>query len=177
MSSQLPIEIKALARIIGELDYYQLLHLERDATANQVREAFYEGSRAFHPDANRQLDPETLADCNAVSKRMTEGYCVLRNPRKRRAYDVKLAEEGGVRLQLAEAKAAERSGDNDERRAKTPQGRQFQDKAADALRQSDWATARNHLQMALTFEPKNAFIKEQLAEIAEKIEAEWKAAR
>ena len=31
MSTLAPTEIKALARIIGEIDYYELLHLRRDA--------------------------------------------------------------------------------------------------------------------------------------------------
>lgn len=176
MSTLPPIEIKALARIIGELDYYQMLQLERDASASQVRQAFYASSRTFHPDANRRLDPETRAACGAVSKRITEGYCVLRNPRKRRVYDLKLADNGGVRLQLAEAKAAERGGGDDSRRAKTAQGRQFHQKANAAIGRSDWATARNHLQMALTFEPKSEFFRQLLSEIQVKIEVARKAA-
>ena len=41
MASLPPQEIKALSRIMDELDYYQILNLERDATTSQVREAFY----------------------------------------------------------------------------------------------------------------------------------------
>ncbi len=171
MSSLPPLEIKALARIMGELDYYQMLHLERDATATQVRQAFYASSRAFHPDANRHLDPDTFGDCTAISKRVTEGYCVLRDPRKRRAYDCKLADNGGVRMQLAEAKAAEKLGGDDSQRAKTKQGRQFHQKASAAIARSDWATARNNLQMALTFEPKNDFLKRELEEVQAKLKA------
>ena len=112
MATLPPLEIKALAHIMNELDYYQMLHLEKDANSAQVRQAFYASSRAFHPDANRHLDPNAFADCTAISKRVTEGYCVLRDPRKRRAYDQKLATSGGVRLQLAEAKAAARDSED-----------------------------------------------------------------
>jgi DnaJ-class molecular chaperone len=171
MSDLPPLEIKALARIMNELDYYQMLHLERGASSGQVRQAYYASSRTFHPDANRHLEPETLADCTAISKRVTEGYCVLRDPRKRRAYDERLHVEGGVRMQLAEAKAAEKKGNDAARRGKTEQGRQFHQKAAAAIVRSDWAAARNNLQMALTFEPANAFFKQELEEAKSKFEA------
>ncbi len=175
MASLPPLEIKALARIMDELDYYQMLHLERDATATQVRQAFYTSSRTFHPDANRNLAPEAFADCSAIAKRITEGYCVLRHPRKRRAYDNKLAGNDGTRMRLAEAKAAEKSGGDDTRRATTDQGRQFHQKASVAIAQSDWATARNNLQMALTFEPKNEFLKQEIETVKLELEATRKS--
>lgn len=167
------MEIRALARIMNELDYYQMLHLERTASAVEVRQAFYASSRAFHPDANRHLDEDTFADCAAIAKRVTEGYCVLRDPRKRLAYDDKLTQNTGVRMQLAETKAAEKSGGDESRRATTDQGRQFHQKATAAIARSDWATARNHLQMALTFEPKNDFLKQEL----ERVRAQLAAAK
>ena len=160
---------------MNELDYYQMLHLERGATASQVRQAFYASSRTFHPDANRHLDSEVLADCTAISKRVTEGYCVLRDARKRRAYDERLGAEGGVRMQLAEAKAAEKKGSDEARRGKTEQGRQFHQKAAAAISRSDWGAARNNLQMALTFEPSNTFFEQELEEVKLKFEAARKS--
>ena len=172
-----PLEIKALARIIDELDYYQMMELEREATGAQLREAYYASARTFHPDANRGRDAETLADCSSVSKRITEGYCVLRNPRKRHAYDQKLSDEAGIRMPLSEAMAAAKSGGDEAKKPKTPQGLQFQQKATDAINQSDWATARGHLQMALTFEPNSEYFKEQLEEMKIKIEAARKAAK
>ena len=96
---------------------------------------------------------------------------MLRDPRKRRAYDDKLAENAGVRMQLAEAKAAEKRGGSESRRATTDQGRQFHQKATAAVAQSDWLTARNHLQMALTFEPKNDFLKQELEQVRAELEA------
>ena len=48
-----PTEIRALARLLGELDYYQLLHLRRDAGSVEVKRAYHATTRVFHPDANR----------------------------------------------------------------------------------------------------------------------------
>ena len=56
MAELAPTEIKALARIIDELDYYQLLHLDPGASPRDVKLAFHATSRVFHPDANRHLD-------------------------------------------------------------------------------------------------------------------------
>jgi curved DNA-binding protein CbpA len=101
MSGMAPTEIKALARIIGELDYYQLLHLHRDAVAGEVKQAYHATSRAFHPDANRHLEPELRKAVTVIAKRITEAYSVLRNPRRRQAYDRRLEATSEVHMQLA----------------------------------------------------------------------------
>ena len=67
-------------------------------------------------------------------------------------------------MQLADAKASHVRKDNQERQGKTPQGRQFYQKAAAALERDEAAAAVSNLQMALTFEPDNAFFKEKLSE-------------
>jgi hypothetical protein len=66
-----PSEIFALARIIEELDYYQLLDLSRDAGAGEVKRAYHNSSRSFHPDANRHLDGELRAASQTIAKRIT----------------------------------------------------------------------------------------------------------
>jgi DnaJ-class molecular chaperone len=159
-----PLEIHALVKILDELDYYQILHLEPTASQSEVKKAYFQTSRTFHPDANRSLDGDLRLHCSRISKRVTEAYCVLRDPRRRTAYDSqRLNEEGIVRMQLAEARASHAKKDSEERQGKTPQGRQFWRRAHDALERGDHAGAVNNLQMALTFEPDNVFFREQLA--------------
>ncbi|MCH7892819.1 MAG: molecular chaperone DnaJ, partial [Gemmatimonadetes bacterium] len=121
-------------------------------------------SRSFHPDANRHLDPDTFALCTAVAKRVTEGYCVLRDPRKRKAYDAHRESGGGMRMQLAAAAAAHAKTESEKRTGTTPQGKQFFMKAEEDLRRNDTASASRNLQMALTFEPDNELFKAQLKE-------------
>src|SRR4030095_5187902 len=100
-----PGEIVALARIIEELDYYQLLDLRRDAGAGEVKRAYHSSSRNFHPDANRHLDGELRAASNAIAKRITEAYAVLRDPRRRQAYDRSLENGAAMRVPLDHASA------------------------------------------------------------------------
>jgi len=164
VSTLAPLEIQALARIVDELDYYQILHLERDASPTEVKRAYHRTSRSFHPDANRHLEPELQEGCRRIAKRLTEAYCVLRDPRRRRAYDERLEAGEGVRIQLAEARAAHARSQSAATQGRTPQGRQFFQKAVQDLDAGRISSAVSNLQMALTFEPDNAAFKERLAE-------------
>jgi DnaJ-class molecular chaperone len=175
-----PTEIAALARIVDELDYFQLLHLERGATASEVKEAYYQSSRAFHPDANRHLEPKHQVAVAKIAKRVTEAYSVLRDPRRHQAYLRHLESGDGVRMQLAEAQA-EASRVSAEDQGRTPQGRQFYTLATADLQRGDFLAAARNLQMALTFEPDNEFFKTQLtaarARDTEFFKAQQQAAR
>ena len=164
MPNLAPLEIQALAKIMDELDYYQLLHLETDASRTDVKKAFHATSRTFHPDVNRHLESELLSQCEVISKRITEAYCVLRDPRRRKTYDQRLANQEGLRIQLAEATAAHVKQDTEERQGKTPEGRQLYQKASEDIRRDDWVSAENNLKMALTCESSNVFFKEKLEE-------------
>ena len=167
MSSLPPLEIQALVKILDDLDYYQILHLAPGATQSEVKRAYFRTSRTFHPDANRHLDGELLDACSRISKRVTEAYCVLRDPRRRTAYDENRLNDGEVRMQLAEARASHLKKDAEERQGATPQGRQFHQKAVQCVERGDLTGAANNWKMALTFEPGNAFFKEQLAALKE----------
>ena len=166
LPSLLPLEIQALAKILDELDYYQILQLEPDAAQSDVKKAYFATSRHFHPDANRHLD-ETLRDaCMRVSKRITEAYCVLRDPRRRNSYNARRQREetGGKRIQLAEARAIHAREEREERQGKTAQGRQFYQKASQCREHGDVAGTISNLRMAITLEPDNEFFKSQLAQ-------------
>ena len=87
MAELAPTEIVALARILDELDYYQIMHVRPGASAREVKKAYFATSRAFHPDANRHLQGEVRDAVGKIAKRVTEAYSVLRDPRRRAAYD------------------------------------------------------------------------------------------
>ena len=168
MSDLAPSEIQALARIMDELDYYQLMHVQRGATVREVKTAYYSTSRVFHPDANRDLAPELRDAVATITKRVTEAYAVLRDPRRRQAYDRLLDEGKGVRMQLAEAEAAaERQALENEGR--TPQGRQYYKLAKANMERQNWEAAARDLQTAMTFEPDNAMLRERFTEVRKKL--------
>ncbi len=165
MSELAPTEILALGRIVDELDYYQLLHLRAGATAGEVKRAYHATSRVFHPDANRHLDAELRDAVERIAKRVTEAYSVLRDPRRRAAYDRRLQAGEGVRIQLAEAKAEAGRRATEERLGRTPQGRQYFSLALADIQRGDFAAAVRNLQTAVTFEPGNEAFKSRLVEV------------
>lgn len=164
-----PTEIKALARIVGELDYFQLLHLDRGASPRDIKRAYHASSRVFHPDANRHQAEDLQFAVAHIAKRITEAYQVLRDPRRRQAYEEMLETGGEVRIRLAEAAAQGERQVSAKRRGRTPQGRQYYNLAMSDSKRQDWASAARNLQTALTFEPGNDFFRAELDEIRKKI--------
>jgi curved DNA-binding protein CbpA len=72
-------------------DYYAVLGVPRDATADQVKKAWRRLARKYHPDVSQE--PDAAARMSEIN----EANAVLSDPEKRAAYDA-LAKETGFRL-------------------------------------------------------------------------------
>ena len=62
-------------------DYYQIMGVGRDASADDIKRAYRRLARKYHPDVSKEKDAE------ARFKEIGEAYEVLRDPEKRAAYD------------------------------------------------------------------------------------------
>jgi len=62
-------------------DYYKIMGLARDATADDIKRAYRKLSRKFHPDVSKEKNAEVRF------KELGEAYEVLKDPEKRAAYD------------------------------------------------------------------------------------------
>jgi DnaJ-class molecular chaperone len=150
-----PAEIRTLARLIDDLDYYQVLRVPRAASSEALRSAYHRESRKFHPDSFLASEDERLRDAvNTIAKRIKEAYAVLRHPEKRPLYDATLASSaGGLRYTEESARQARQA--QVEAVGRTPQGREFIQMAEAERRKGDLEAAKRNVKMALAYEPDN----------------------
>jgi molecular chaperone DnaJ len=66
-----------------QLDYYEILGVERDASGDQIKSAYRKLALKHHPDRN----PENKHEAEENFRRATEAYSVLSDPQKRQVYD------------------------------------------------------------------------------------------
>lgn len=154
-----PVEIRTLARMIDELNYYEILKIEPGAALSGIRGAYHEQSRIFHPDRYLSLaDEELRRSINAIAKRIKEAYAILRHPVKRRQYNLVLQDESrkgkSLRFTHETAMAAQRA--REQAVGKTPKGREFIRMAEEERRKGNLAAALRNVKMALVYEPGNA---------------------
>jgi Ca-activated chloride channel family protein len=71
-----------------EKDYYAILGLPQSATAEDIRRAYREMARQYHPDSRTEKAPTTLFH------EVQQAYAILSSPRQRRAYDRQREEAG-----------------------------------------------------------------------------------
>ncbi len=70
-------------KIDATKDYYAILGVMPDATATEIREAFYDSVKACHPDVNPA--PSAKREFEYAQ----EAFAVLKNPITRKEYDLK----------------------------------------------------------------------------------------
>lgn len=62
-------------------DYYEVMGLSRDASADEIKRAYRRLARKYHPDVSKEPEAEERF------KELGEAYEVLKDPEKRAAYD------------------------------------------------------------------------------------------
>ena len=69
---------------MAKKDYYEVLGIGRDASVEEIKEAFRSLALQYHPD---RVPPEKKKEAEEKFKEMSEAYAVLSDPKKRVQYD------------------------------------------------------------------------------------------
>ncbi|HEY0838716.1 MAG TPA: DnaJ domain-containing protein [Vulgatibacter sp.] len=167
---ELSIESEAVAGILDELDYFQILKVPTAAGLADVKKAYYEESRRFHPDRVFHLDdPELKARVNRIYKRITEAYSVLRDEVRRGKYLADVSgPERAQKLRYDEQSEQELKKARDEELGSTPNGRKLFAAGLASLQAGQHDAAERSFKMALLYEPSNAKLKARIDELRER---------
>ena len=157
---------------LDQLDYYTLLGVPEDASADAIRAAFHRFATRYHPDRHLGKGLTERERAAQIFRRGTEAYRVLLAPDSRRLYDEGLARG---ELRLVPGAAARRSVRPPGAYvpgalvARTPRARPFLARAVVALEIGDLQAARLNLRIALQNDPGNPGIEAKLAEVEGKL--------
>lgn len=153
---------------LDQLDYYTLLSVAEDASADAVRDAFHAFALRYHPDRFAGAPAEKQERAAQIYRRGAEGYRVLMSPSSRRRYDEGLA-RGRLRLSPEIERETQRPSSSNRIGVKSARARPFATKALTAYREGDFRTAKLNLQMALQHEPDNALLRARLADVEQRL--------
>jgi DnaJ-class molecular chaperone len=174
MDEAFEIEAQALAQILEELDYFQILKVGQNATPAEIKNAYYRESRAYHPDRFSTLPPgEMKENIGKIYKRINEAYVCLRDDTRRAKYlgDI-LGTDRQKKLRFVEASEQEMKKEKEQEVGQTPQGRKFfMAGLADMVAQR-FAAAERNFKMALTYEPNNSNFKSKRDEAAKLVKTD-----
>jgi tetratricopeptide (TPR) repeat protein len=85
-------DVLALRDMLPAMTLYQILDIPKTATDEEVKKAYFQMARKFHPDRfDRKLAAEYKAPIAEVFDGITNAYRVLSNVESRRVYDAKSA--------------------------------------------------------------------------------------
>lgn len=88
LGKRLAKRVRTMHRLLDEVDYYQLLGIDRGASQEDLRKAYFSLSLEFHPDRFFLLRAGDLKEkIYAIYRRISEAHRVLGDEEKRRAYD------------------------------------------------------------------------------------------
>lgn len=153
------------------LDYYTLLGVAQNAPTSEVKRAFRQFARKYHPDRFAGAPPEKRERATQIYRRGSEAYQILVDPVSRAAYD-RVLRAGRLRLSLEERERAEAEQKAPERKEppiRSPQALAFYNKAAAAARSGKWRDAWKALKVALEHEPQNPLLRARLGQVEARI--------
>jgi DnaJ-class molecular chaperone len=162
-----------MADRLDQLDYYTLLGVGPEASQLELKRAFRNFARRYHPDRFAGKPDDKIERATQIYRRGSEAYRVLSDPVARRSYDAAMS-AGRLRLsaddlERAVAEAEGRTTIENKPTIRSPQARAFYDKAARASKGGDLRGAWKLLRTALEHEPGNPIVKKAIGKVEARI--------
>jgi len=70
-------------------DYYEILNIKKEASVDEIREAYFISIKKFHPDANMNFPEEIRVKSERIFTKVTKAYEILSDEHKRNTFDEK----------------------------------------------------------------------------------------
>jgi tetratricopeptide (TPR) repeat protein len=85
-------KVENLYKSLESTNYYDILGIEKWATQDKLKKAYYNVAKEFHPDIHFYIPSDTLKNkLNTIFFHVTEAYKILSDPKMRREYDNSLS--------------------------------------------------------------------------------------
>jgi len=158
-------EINSVSKVIDDLDYYQILKIDQMAFDEDIKKAYFNESRVYHPDKFFGEPSEVQDKINKIFKRVCEAYKVLSDQEKRALYtklitgpERKKYLRFDLRLLKTETEKKEDEGQN-------PLAKKYYKMAKTAFANKDYKGAKINLKLAMQMEPANQTFQEKYKEV------------
>jgi len=169
---------KSFIEFIEDKLYYELLGVVKDATTEQIRSAYRQRTKRYHPDQfYRQIPEELHEEVDRAFQKMTIAYQALRDKESRAVYDTKIgnylnpaaqrAAMPHIRMQRRFAKAYGSIVDK-----RSPQVKALVEAADEAIIVESYKLAQSKLKLAQALDPLNHDIRKKLDEIKDLVPVE-----
>jgi curved DNA-binding protein CbpA len=188
--------IRSWLTVIDKLSYYELLGVEPQAGADQIRRAFYGFAATFHPDGHLLRPADEREAIGTIFKRGTEAYRVLSDGALRMRYDdARTGDNAPTRM----TSTAERAGGSQGLRSGVPppsltrppaaagstpavviqgrledfvrqsRARPFAQQAEALAKKKEFGKAKLQLKLAMSMDPSNPALESYMKDLDQKI--------
>ena len=92
-------DINRKLHFYNNADFYEILEISRQATSGEIKAAYYQLAKKYHPDRYRQAEHAQIRSrLESLFARITQSYETLSEPANRSAYDAKLKRSSSGKL-------------------------------------------------------------------------------
>ena len=154
------VVIEALIQNLQNLNHFEFMGLDPNSSMKDVRSAYHNASRSFHPDLfHSEKNQKIKEKSKRVFKEIVASYMVLRDEEKRKAYVESLFSSTRKKEEKKKTMVP-----------KSVQARKYYEEALKFLKADNLSSAKLNLQLALSYESDNYLLQKMLKDVDSKLQ-------